>query len=252
MPPDGVAWRPTPDVGRCWLGRYHGGMAKAKYKAIFMDFYGTVAAGDAEAVERICARAVEELGLPVTAHELAVAWGERFFETLDACLEGGFQTMYACECQSMSIACAQWCPGLDPVPYVDELHAYMCAPVLHPEAMEVLEGLGVPICCVSNADADHLHAAIAHHRLPFAEVVCSEDVRSYKPERAIFERALQVMSAEAGEVLHVGDSLHSDVMGARAVGIESVWVCRGRRIHDVGTAQADHNISNLKDLRSIV
>lgn len=217
-----------------------------------MDFYGTVADGDAEAVERVCTRLIDDLKLTVTAAVLAVAWGERFFETVGACRVRGFRSLYTCECDSLVTTCAPMCGRIDPRPYVDELVRYMAAPTLHADAKDVLMRLDLPVCCVSNADTDPLHAAITHHDLPFAAVVCSENVLSYKPEPMIFERALDAMSLKAGEVLHVGDSLHSDVTGGRRAGIDTAWIERRRRIHDVGSARATYNIRSLKELYGIL
>ena len=57
-------------------------------------------------------------------------------------------------------------------------------------------------------------------------VVTSAEVGAAKPDRAIFERALDVARAEPGEAVHVGDSLENDVAGARAAGIRPVLVAR--------------------------
>ena len=57
-------------------------------------------------------------------------------------------------------------------------------------------------------------------------VVTSAEVGAAKPDRAIFERALEVARAEPGEAVHVGDSLENDVAGARAAGIRPVLVAR--------------------------
>jgi putative hydrolase of the HAD superfamily len=57
-------------------------------------------------------------------------------------------------------------------------------------------------------------------------VVTSAEVGAAKPDRAIFERALDVVRAEPGEAVHVGDSLENDVAGARAAGIRPVLVAR--------------------------
>ena len=54
----------------------------------------------------------------------------------------------------------------------------------------------------------------------------SAEVGAAKPDRAIFERALDVARAEPGEAVHVGDSLENDVAGARAAGIRPVLVAR--------------------------
>jgi len=47
-----------------------------------------------------------------------------------------------------------------------------------------------------------------------------------KPSPQIFEAALDLSGATAGEAIHVGDSVEEDVLGARAAGIEPVLVRR--------------------------
>lgn len=57
-------------------------------------------------------------------------------------------------------------------------------------------------------------------------VVTSADVGAAKPARALFERALEVAGAAAGETVHVGDSLENDFEGARAAGIRPLLLVR--------------------------
>ncbi len=225
---------------------------RAKYKAVLIDFYGTVACGDAEAVEAVCDRVVADQGLNMSARELAIAWGNRFFKTIDACSASGFRILRECETTSLIETCEPLCGQFDPTPYVDELFDFLSAPPLHSDAVCALEGLHLPLCCVSNADSDHLRCAIARDKLRFDAVVCSEDARSYKPDEEIFRMALKVMGCAPGEIVHVGDSLHSDVAGARRSGIDAIWVCRDRRIHDIGDAEPNYKIRSLHELHAIL
>ncbi|MBA2376407.1 MAG: HAD family hydrolase [Actinomycetota bacterium] len=54
-------------------------------------------------------------------------------------------------------------------------------------------------------------------------MVTSEEVGSPKPERAIFEAALERADCRASEAVVVGDSWESDILGARNAGIRAVW-----------------------------
>lgn len=45
-----------------------------------------------------------------------------------------------------------------------------------------------------------------------------------KPARSIFDKALKLANCQAHEVVHVGDSLASDIAGAHNSGITSVWI----------------------------
>ena len=46
---------------------------------VFMDMYGTLTAGDRHAVETTCAEIIRHTGLSMTARELGIVWGDRFF-----------------------------------------------------------------------------------------------------------------------------------------------------------------------------
>ena len=86
--------------------------------------------------------------------------------------------------------------------------------------------LKLPTIIVSNIDRLDIEAAITHHDLSFQHVITSEEVRSYKPRPQMFQQALDQLNLKAVEVLHVGDSLLSDVGGAQKLGIKVAWINR--------------------------
>ncbi len=57
----------------------------------------------------------------------------------------------------------------------------------------------------------------------FDLVLTSEEVGEPKPAPGIFRRAAERLALDAGRILHVGDSLESDVAGARAAGFQAAW-----------------------------
>ncbi len=217
-----------------------------------MDFYGTVAAGDARVVDQVCRAIVRDHGLALTPEELTRAWGDQFFATIEARNHDRFATLYQCERDSLVATLQPICGSVDPTVYIDQLTGYWCAPSLQPDAHEILGRLDLPVCCVSNADTDNLNAAIHKHGLQFDAVVTSEDVRCYKPNPDIFHHACRVMNVASEHVLHVGDSLHSDIAGAKNAGIDAAWVARDDRIYDIGQSFSLYKLSSLMDLCSIV
>ena len=227
-------------------------MGRSRYDVLFIDFYGTIVTGDRHAVEQTSARVVADHRLPLTAPQLAERWGRIFFSAIERCNHDGFLTLFDCECLTLCDAVAPWIADLDPRPYARMLKDYWSDPPLAPGAAEALAALDLPVCVVSNADTEDVWQAIARRNLPIRHVVTSEDTRSYKPDSAIFQRALQVMGASPDRILHVGDSLHSDVGGARPLGIATCWICYEDRILDVGTEHADHKIHNLKELKQVL
>ena len=50
--------------------------------------------------------------------------------------------------------------------------------------------------------------------------------RAYKPHRELFLKALEVSGCRAKEVVHIGDSVTSDVAGAASAGIRPLLLDR--------------------------
>lgn len=223
-------------------------LSAAALDGLFVDMYGTLTTGDRAAVEDTCREIIVTHGLQLTARQLSVAWGERFFHALERCNDDTFCQLLEIEAATLVETMAQLGRDIDPWPFVRRLTEYWRDPPLQPEAAEFVARCGVPICIVSNADCADLTAALERHSLTVHAVLCSEDVGCYKPAPRIFEEALTRTGWRRERVLHVGDSLHSDVAGAQAGGIGAVWINRAHRIHDVGTATADYEFENLLNL----
>jgi putative hydrolase of the HAD superfamily len=105
-------------------------------------------------------------------------------------------------------------------------HAYADA---EPALME-LRSRGLAIVVVSNWDHS-LHQRLTETGLaPLVDgAVASAELGHAKPERAIFEHALELAGAGPGEALHAGDSPREDVEGALAAGLRAVLVARDGR-----------------------
>ncbi len=219
---------------------------------IFIDMYGTLTTGDRAAVEAVCREIIVDTGLRVSPSELAVSWGQRFFAAMDRANCGGFRPLVQLEADSLIQTMAELGITIDPYPRVRHLVDYWRNPPLQPETREFLGRFTVPICIVSNADRADLEAALRQHDIRVAAMVTSQDARSYKPDRRIFDLALAVTGWRRDRVIHVGDSLHSDVGGARAAGLTSGWVNRAHRIHDIGTARPDYQFADLLGLAELV
>jgi 2-haloacid dehalogenase len=223
-----------------------------KLDGVFLDMYGTLTAGDRAAVESVCQEIVTLTGVPISAVELSVRWGVRYFEALECCNEAQFCTLFEVEARTLRETMRELGVELDPYPYARELTAYWRNPPLHPEVHEFLAGFSLPICIVSNADRADIEAALARHSIEVAHIVTSEDVRCYKPASRIFAEALRRTGWPRERVIHVGDSLHSDVGGAIAAGLRSGWLNRAHRIHDVGHHTPDHEFEDLRGLTALV
>ncbi len=121
---------------------------------------------------------------------------------------------------------------------------------LFSEVEEVLNILAerYPMIVTSNVDNDDEgYAAFRTKNLPFVEIITSEDCRSYKPHGKIFKVALSVLKCQPAEVLHIGDSQRSDVVGAKKAGMVAVWLNRKAEKLKPGV-EPDYEIANLREL----
>jgi 2-haloalkanoic acid dehalogenase type II len=215
---------------------------------VFLDFYGTLAAGDREAVESVCRQIITDHNLKACQADLARRWGLRYFAAIEGDKRNGFRLLHEIEHDTLVETCACLVDSFEARPYIDMLNAYLARPSLFEEVPCVLSKLKLPVCIVSNADEAEIRAAMSHHGLGFDYVVTSESAKAYKPDARIFQAALRLTGWEATHVLHVGDSLHSDVGGAKPLGIRTAWVNRADRISDIGTETPDYTWHDLRPL----
>lgn len=83
----------------------------------------------------------------------------------------------------------------------------------------------------------------------FESLTISGEAGVSKPDGAIFARALASLDVEAGEAVHVGNSLAADVAGARAAGLDAVWL---RAPGADGAADADaHDCRIITSMREL-
>ncbi len=82
------------------------------------------------------------------------------------------------------------------------------------------------LAILSNVDRTTLLASVRLLGVPFDLLVTAEDVRSYKPARAHFDRALAELRLRPEEVLHVSYTAEHDLRPAQDLGIRTAWVKR--------------------------
>ncbi|WP_433290596.1 HAD family hydrolase [Actinoplanes sp. CA-030573] len=213
-------------------------------RGLLLDFYGTVVEDDDTIMMEVAARVAAGASRPVTAAEVMAAWS---CEYEDLAERTPFRSLRACSVGSLATVMAEFgCPG-DAEELCAGQYAYWAAPPLRPGTRDFLSRVELPICVVSDADHDDLLRAIDAHGLSFAAVVCSERVGAYKPDPAMFAAGLAALGLGAHEVLHVGDSLRTDIEGAHAAGIRTAWVNR-RGLPRTACGPAAFVISDLSEL----
>ena len=101
-----------------------------------------------------------------------------------------------------------------------------CAPLFE-DVPAFFAACPVPVWVLTNNGARYVRENLRAHGLAPAGIVAGDMARAYKPHRALFEKALALSECLPDEVLHIGDSVNSDIEGARGAGLDAVLVLRG-------------------------
>ncbi len=197
-------------------------------KAIFLDFYGTVVHEDGEVIRKISKR-IMETGKTEKLGDIGAYWWNSFQKLFLNSYGDTFETQRKLEKKSL----------LDTIEYfgstedVDELSEFMFShwikPPIFDDSKEFFKKCSLPIYIVSNIDSADIEKAVKYHKLTPTKIFTSEDAKSYKPRKELFELALKETGLSPNEVIHIGDSLSSDIKGANNLGINAIWINRNNR-----------------------
>ena len=209
-------------------------------KALFVDFYGTVVHEDG-AVIKVITQMIKDTGDGSDTSDIASFWWNDFRTMFLNSYGDEFETQRDLERKSLEHTIAKFNSSADASQLSDMMFEHWMKPPIFEEAKEFFRKSPVPIYIVSNIDTSDIMCAIEYHGLNPAGVFTSEDARSYKPRRELFELAFSKTGLKPDEVIHIGDSISSDVKGASALGIKTLWLNRfGKAVPD--------DVTDIKDL----
>ncbi|NML18917.1 HAD family hydrolase [Azohydromonas caseinilytica] len=117
---------------------------------------------------------------------------------------------------------------------------------LFPDALPALEFLAAryPLVSLSNGNADLARMGLAPF---FVASVAALEFGVPKPDPRIFHAAARAAGVQPQEVLHVGDDVLQDVLGARDVGMQTAWVNRVQALWPHAQAP-DLELASLSEL----
>ena len=96
-----------------------------------------------------------------------------------------------------------------------------------PQVLRTLKIHGYRLGIISNWSWDlHDYVHLTGLDRYFDVVIASSRAGCEKPHPAIFQRALEDLGCPPEKALHVGDSYDADVLGARGIGMDALWLDR--------------------------
>lgn len=123
-----------------------------------------------------------------------------------------------------------------------------------PEATDVLNTLkarGYTLGLLSNGDTNMLRALLLKLPAVLGHGFSSEQAGYYKPHPDIYALPLKSLNLQAKEILHVAGS-PTDVLGAKAAGLDCAWSNREGQPHLDPAHAADYEMKDLAGLLDIL
>ena len=127
---------------------------------------------------------------------------------------------------------------------------------LYPHVMATLTGLaklGIKIAVVSDAPRLAVWLRLSSFNLHqiFDEVITFDDTGERKPSPKPFRKALELLRLAPAEVIMVGDWAERDVVGAKQVGMMTVFARYGN-LFDTKDSGADYEIDDIREILNVI
>ncbi len=82
------------------------------------------------------------------------------------------------------------------------------------------------LAIISNVDDELFSISNKLLEVEFDYIVTAQQIGSYKPDHRNFQGALEIFNIEKKEHLHVAQSIYHDIIPAKQMGLNTVWVNR--------------------------
>lgn len=197
-------------------------------KALFFDFYGTIVYEDGVVIDEITT-IISNTGNGADKSAIGSYWWKIFQELYMNSFGNNFKLQKELEIESLEMTLKKFESDASADELSKKMFEHWRKPPIFEDAASFLESCDIPYYIVSNIDTDDVTAAIHYHGLAPVQIFTSEAARSYKPRTELFEMALKETNLNPKEIVHIGDSLSSDMKGAANLGINTIWMNRNNK-----------------------
>lgn len=120
------------------------------------------------------------------------------------------------------------------------------------DVIHFLRSKGLKIGLITNGSVHSQNSKIdyAGIRDLFDAIVVSDEVKVKKPDRRIFEFALDRLVEKPETSIYIGDHPLNDIKGAREAGLRTIWL-EGFREWDIFDVQPHYTVNELRELIKI-
>lgn len=197
-------------------------------KALFFDFYGTIVHEDGAVIDEITT-IISNTGNCTDKSTIGGYWWNVFQELYMNSFGNSFKSQKELEIESLEMTLKKFESNASANELSQKMFEHWRKPPIFEDAANFLGSCDIPYYIVSNIDTDDIITAINYHGLTPVKVFTSEDAKSYKPRTELFEMVLKETNLSPQEIVHIGDSLSSDIKGAANLGINTIWINRNNK-----------------------
>lgn len=216
-------------------------------KAVFMDYTGTIIQEKGKDLENIVFRIWKNSRLETPEETVRYWW-----HMVKMAEEKSYGNTFLTEDEIVDCLLERLGREAGLVDNFSELHAlfqrfWTYAPIFD-DVKIFFEQCPLPIYIITNNGASYVEKCLEHNGLKAAGILSGEMVRAYKPHKKLFDYALKQSGCNAKEVVHIGDSIASDVNGASASGITPILIDRKGETQCTGYPVIHHLMEALEYL----
>lgn len=222
-------------------------------KAVTFDFGETLVTGklDAKVYKKRLLNYIHSLGYVVSEVSLKKAVNGmlvKLRKKWEKNLELTFEGLYAGVLYKLGIVTSE-----EVLSHIYELYLRSFPSQVIPGAEEALATLQgrYKLAVISNATSNFPRHTLNRYGLNefFQVVVVSRDIGIRKPDLRIFRYTLEKLRVKPQQAMHVGNSMKSDVIGAKRTGMKAVWM---KREEEQVLEEPDYVIHSITDLPRIL
>ncbi len=184
-------------------------------KAVLLDYYGTAVRDDLSLVNRVACQIADAAETETTAHQVSTHWQDAVRVLRRRACGDTFISRREIDRRALERTLARFGARLNAEVLAAELDESRRRARPFDETVSVLSLCPVPVVVLANGARETLEENLRSTGLAFHDVITSEDVRAYKPRAVTWLKALGRLRLSPEKVLHVGDSLQTDIRGAR-------------------------------------
>jgi len=129
----------------------------------------------------------------------------------------------------------------------------------YPDAEDILiylRGKGYKIGVIANQPIGTAGRLEEYGLLRYVDVVAaSAELGVAKPDKIIFNKALEMAGCTANESVMIGDRLDNDIIPAKELGMKTIWIRQGFAVFQnpgLSDEQPDYTVDNLLELKKIL